>query len=392
MASTATRCTVRADRPTSPFSQSFPHNALISRCGTGATVETLARAAARDFSARDKVFREHLRWMQNACADVCGGEPSHADSAVSARRDPNSRAGACRHCSGVCTFEGSAFRSDLQHGYFSRQLRVVFKECERQCTDAREHLHRALADAALASAREEEARARCDQIVVEMKEQMKELEAANEKSQRELQRTRLKLHTARRQVLEQKWALTYAEPLARQLAAATAAADAAGVLPSQIRAERDQRSHRPQPNNSVPRPPINKEVNIVPQLPTQRHENEKNKSRDNSTFHGSVVHTRQRRFSAPNILFDGGPAGTAAALQRADASLSPQAQTPQTASLAPRSWAPVAGPRSSSVVAVVHALSSVQVRQAHLFHQYQSISFKSNTARSAHGLLRRPPC
>ena len=122
---------------------------------------------------------------------------------------------------------------------------MVFKECERQCTDAREQLHRALADAALASAREEEARARCDQIVVEMKEQMKELEAANEKSQRELQRTRLKLHTARRQVLEQKWALTYAEPLARQLAAATAAADAAGVLPSQIRAERDQRSHRP---------------------------------------------------------------------------------------------------------------------------------------------------
>jgi hypothetical protein len=322
------------------------------------TIEMIARAAARDFKRRDHMLRKHLRWMQNACADVYERASSHGVPTVSTRRDQTPQAGVYEKCAGNCRFESSAFRSELQHGYFARQLRLVHRECERDRTDAREQLNRALADAALASAREEEARGRCDQIVAELKDQMEQLKAANEKSRYELQRTRLKLHTARRKVLEQKWALTYAEPLARELEAATAAADAAGVLPSQIHAEQLQCK------NSLPLAVTNKEVNVSPQMPVPvpQHQRDKNSS-------SRVIRTRQRRFSAPNVLFHLGSVSTARILSGTQAEIDPvnecspssRAQTMQAVDLAARSWAPVTGPRSTSVIAVVHALSGVQV-------------------------------
>lgn len=343
-------------------SHDVDHPALSTHALEDATVEALARAAARDYRTRDEAVRKHLRWMQNACAEVCARIPSHRVSTVSAPRDENSRAGACAKCAGNCRSDISTFRSELQRGYFSRQLRLVHTECERVCRDAREQLNRALADAALASAREEEARGRCDQIVAELQEHVKHLEAANEKSRHELQRTRLKLHTARRKVLEQKWAQTYAEPLARELEAATAAADAAGVLPSQMRAERLQL------NNSLPLSFTEGYATPQTTVPVPHHESDSNNTTSSrSTCH--VAHIRQRRFSAPNVLFDFSSVSTASTLAGSQAEInarngcSPSSltQTSQAVHLAARSWAPVAGPRSTSVIAVVHALASVQV-------------------------------
>lgn len=332
-----------------------------------ATVEMVLRAADRDWSARDKIFRDHIHWMENACTVV---PDLHTNALPTVPTQVDTCARSCQQCSLNC----SSFRLELQRGYFSRQLQRAHTECERQCSEVREQLSRALSDAALASVREEEARRRCDQIAAHMKERMEQLEVANEKSKRELQRTQLKLHAARRKLLEQKWALSSAEPLARELEAAAAAAEAAGLLPSQIRAEQTDRL---QLSRRTPLLDDNRaDANPCSPIPLHRPDLHSNNRRYNDI---PVVGTRQRRFSAPNVLCNEvqspgqlgskgvGPEISQSIVKDTRAARSNEAPRIPPAHLQPvtleaRSWAPVNGPRSASVIAVVHALSSVQVR------------------------------
>jgi hypothetical protein len=318
---------------------------LTARALDDATAETCSRAAGRDFCVRDEAIRKYLGWMQHACTVACsesllaqrdrlsfgpvGCQPTHQQ--LSPAR--------------VLARPGYRLAVELQHEYFARQLRLVRSDCDRMCEEAQSQLSRALADAALARAREKTATGRCAQIALEFKGQIDQLQATNDKLRRDNQRTRLQLHTARRNLLEQYWELKHAEPLARELEGATAAATAAGLMgtvTSQSQAQpaaaataaaAAEWDHPRAHAHAHAHAHTTATTSSIPQL-------------------GGVsasalplpvaLKERQRRCSAPNVHELARVAGGTAATRS-------------------KSWAPVAGPRSEAVIAVVHALSGMQV-------------------------------
>ena len=308
-----------------------------------ALTETVARAAARDANMRDAAIRKYIQWMHKTCESA----------AVSCSRD---RGDETALSAPPCARPSFHLGAELQRAHYERQLRVVFKDCRRLCDDARVELSRAVGDAALAREKQEAAAVRYEQIEELHRQEVAELQKLNEKQDRDLKRTRLQLHTARRNVHEQYWELKHAEPLARELNGAAAAATAAGVMPSQIQAELLLASGGGGSSSSSssgqkpprPYPPFAVASTAAPPVLQK----------------ASPPQVRSRRCSAPNILetfqLPVAAAGGAAAAKAADAPWLQSARRPL--SVEARSWAPEAGPRSDSVVAVVHALSGMQVR------------------------------